>query len=105
MRYTADVWFNLLNEVGRIDPELECAFFDFADEDVFQTLSALFDETNFSRFDRFSDEQIEVDTSKAFKKILRGKDVSEVILAAFDMGRMVGTAEQKLLAEDTPCGK
>ena len=98
-------WFDIFDCVSRIDPELEASFLELYDDDNFLTLQQLFDKENFGHFDIFSDDYVRPDRAKIFKKLLRGKDVGEIILLALDLGRMLGRAEQLLLQEDTPCAR
>lgn len=94
---------NILQEAIEFDEDIDRAWVYFAEDDQYQPFCQFFERDNFSHFDSFSDEWIEIDNAdcaKRLKKILRGKDIPELIKFALDFGRLVGRAEYTLKHAD-----
>ena len=87
---------NLLQEATEFDDEIDSAWLFLTEDEQYDTFCQFFDRDNFSHFDSFSDEWLEVDNEKILKKILRGKNTVELIKYALDFGRLVGRAEYAL---------
>lgn len=87
---------NLLQEATEFDEEIDPAWIYLTDDEQYATFCQLFARENLPHFDPFADEWISVDSNKQMKKILRGKDIPEIIKYALDFGRLVGRAEYAL---------
>ena len=88
---------NILQEATDLDEDIDHLWVLLAEDEQYPTFCQLFEQDNFSHFDPFSDEWVEIDHRKIMKKILRGKDAVELIKFALDFGRLVGRAEHALL--------
>lgn len=96
---TAEDWDTILNDAGELDEELAQAYIYFTEDENYWTLFKLFDRRNFNHYDE-DEEYVTVDSAKIFKKILRGKDLAEVLRFTLDLGRLVGRAEYTLKNND-----
>lgn len=86
---------DVLNEASKLDDRIYEAWMRMIGDAEYQTLIDLFSRDNY--FDRW--EEIDLtreETLKKLKKILNGKDRLRLIEYAFDLGQLVGQAEQLL---------
>ena len=91
---------NILQEAIEFDEDIDHAWIFFAEDEQYTPFCQFFARDNFSHFDRFDDEWVQVDNTKTLKKILRGKNTVELIKYALDFGRLVGRAEYTLKHAD-----
>ena len=98
-----DDFENILNEASFIDEDIDRTWIYFTEEDHYAVVQQIFDRENYCHYDDWSDEFVEVDYQKALKKILRGKNIPDLIRYVFDFGRLVGRSEKILLDQPTPC--
>ena len=86
---------DVLNEASKLDDRIYEAWMRMIGDAEYKTLIDLFSRDNY--FDRW--EEIDLtreETLKKLKKILTGKDRLRLIEYAFDLGQLVGRAEQLL---------
>ncbi len=86
---------DVLNEASKLDDRIYEAWMRMIGDAEYQTLIDLFSRDNY--YDRW--EEIDLsreETLKKLKKILTGKDRLRLIEYAFDLGQLVGRAEQLL---------
>lgn len=86
-----DDWENILNLAGKIDDRLDCAWLELVGDNEYQTLLEFFDKSNYPHENDWGEWE-EVNTNKALKKIIRGKDCVALINYAFLLGQLVGRA-------------
>ena len=95
--YTIERAENMLAEADKYDSDIGTGWSDFMINPNYETLQKIFDEENYDHHDHWTDKFVEVDTAKAMKKILKGKDVAEMFQFVFAFGKLVGRAEKTLL--------
>lgn len=88
---------NILQEASKFDDRIDEQWMKVVGDKQYDVLNQFLDPENYPHLDIFSDEWLEVDTHKAQKKIIKGQDAVELINYAYDLGRLVGRAEQVLL--------
>lgn len=92
----------ILQDAEAIDDELGRAWCYFQEDEQYANFCKVFDRENFTHYDTFSDEWVEMDkdaNNAAMKKALRKVNVPELLKFVFDFGRLVGRAEYTILKE------
>lgn len=91
----------ILQAATEFDDRIDEHWAHMVGDELYDTLNQFLDPDNYPHFDSCADEWVEdIDTHKIQKKIIKGKDAVELINYAFDLGRLVGRAEQVLLTHD-----
>lgn len=91
---------DILQAAAKYDDRIDEEWRNFVCDEYYDTLNQFLDPENYPHIDTFAEEWVEVDankTAKFQKKIIKGKDVVKLINSAYDLGRLVGRAEQVLL--------
>lgn len=91
----AEDFEEVLNEASSLDERINDGWMQMIGDDNYQTLINLFSRANY--YDSFEEvDLLREETLKRYKKILTGKDRVRLIEFAFDLGQLVGRAEQLL---------
>lgn len=86
---------NVLNEASNLDDSINDGWMQVIGDDKYQTLINMFSRDNY--YDTFEEtDLLREETLKRLKKTLAGKDRLSLIEYAFDLGQLVGRAEQIL---------
>ena len=93
----SDEMEEILDAAGKLDDRLYEGWMEIIGDKAYQKLMEFFAKENF--YDTYEDEYFDSRTvDKNLKKVLTGTDRVALVIAAFDVGVMVGRA-QKILEE------